>query len=187
MLIIGITGTLGAGKGTIVKFLVEKRGFMHYSVRDFLVEEIKKRGMPINRDSMVEVGNDLRKKNSPGYIAETLFERAKNSGKNCVIESLRTEGEVNSLRKKGKFYLFAVDANPKVRYERVSERKSSTDKISFQEFIDNEKREMTSKDPNKQNLSKCISMADYIFENNGTVEELHKKVEDVLNEIREKE
>jgi len=186
MLIIGITGTLGAGKGTIVKFLVEKKGFMHYSVREFLVEEIKKRQMPVNRDSMVVVANELREKNSPGYIAETLFERAKKSGKDCIIESLRAPGEISALRKKGKFYLFAVDADPKIRYERILERKSSTDKISFQEFIDNEKREMKNTDPNKQNLSKCISMADYVFENNGTFEEIYKKVGDVLDEIRTK-
>ena len=44
MIIIGITGTLGAGKGTIVDYLCKKRGFLHYSVREFLVEEIKNRG-----------------------------------------------------------------------------------------------------------------------------------------------
>ena len=40
MLIIGITGTLGAGKGTVVEYLVEKKGFDHYSVRAFLLKEI---------------------------------------------------------------------------------------------------------------------------------------------------
>ena len=35
MIIIGITGTIGAGKGTIVELLI-KKGFKHYSVRDFL-------------------------------------------------------------------------------------------------------------------------------------------------------
>ena len=33
MIIIGITGTLGAGKGTIVDYLVKQKGFVHYSVR----------------------------------------------------------------------------------------------------------------------------------------------------------
>ena len=38
MITIGITGTLGAGKGTIVDYLIEKRGFVHYSVRAFITE-----------------------------------------------------------------------------------------------------------------------------------------------------
>ena len=58
-MIIGITGTLGAGKGTIVECLLEK-GFKHYSVREFLVEEICKRGLEVNRNSMVLVANELR-------------------------------------------------------------------------------------------------------------------------------
>ena len=37
MIIIGITGTLGAGKGTIVAYLIETRQFMHYSVRRYLI------------------------------------------------------------------------------------------------------------------------------------------------------
>ena len=38
-MIIGITGTLGAGKGAVVEFLKQK-DFKHYSVRNFLIEEI---------------------------------------------------------------------------------------------------------------------------------------------------
>ena len=184
MLIIGIAGTFGAGKGTIAKFLVKKEGFKHYSVRAVLVEEIKRREMPVNRDTMAIVANDLREKNSPSYLAETLFEMAKKSGKDCVIESLRTPGEVSALRKKGEFYLFAVNAKPQIRYKRAFKRGTKTDSVSFKEFIEKEKKEMKSDDPNKQNLSKCISMADYVFENDGTFEELYKKVEDVLDEIR---
>ena len=33
-IIIGITGTLGAGKGTVVEYL-KKKSFKHYSVRSF--------------------------------------------------------------------------------------------------------------------------------------------------------
>ena len=41
-MIIGITGSLAAGKGTISDFLKGK-GFNYYSVRAFLIEEIRKR------------------------------------------------------------------------------------------------------------------------------------------------
>ena len=75
MLIIGITGTIGAGKGTVVKYLQQK-GFQHYSSRKFITQEIKRRGMPVNRDSMAVVANDLRATHSPSYIAESLYSEA---------------------------------------------------------------------------------------------------------------
>ena len=64
-----------------------------------MVQEIEKRGMPVNRDSMVIVANDLRSIHSPSYIAEQLYTQAKISGKDTVIESIRAVGEVEGLRK----------------------------------------------------------------------------------------
>ncbi len=186
MLIIGITGTIGAGKGTIVDFLVQKKGFIHFPVRAFLIEEIKKRNLEVNRDSMVEVANDLREKYSPSYIVDQLYERASNSNANCVIESIRTVGEVESLRSKGAFCLFSVDALPDLRYERIVKRASETDHISFETFLANEQREMNSDKPNEQNLKKCIEMADFRFSNNGTIQDLEQAVEAVLKEVNAK-
>jgi len=183
MLIIGITGTLGAGKGTIVEYLIQHKGFKHLSVRGYLTEEIEKLGLPLNRDSMVTVANSLRANNSPSFIIDQLYEQAIASGVNCVIESIRTPGEVTSLRVKGDFFLFAVDAQPRLRYERISIRNSETDHISFETFIMNEKREMDSDDPNHQNIRKCMEAADYLFNNEGTVSELEASVEKTLKDI----
>ena len=183
MIIIGITGTLGAGKGTIVDYLTTRKGFSHFSVRNFLIADINKRGMTVNRDSMTLVANELRAANSPSFITDQLFEMAKTTGGNCVIESIRTPGEIDSLHKKGRFYLFAVDAKTELRYNRIRQRASETDHIDFETFIANEKREMTTNDPNNQNLKKCIEMADFIFENNGTPTDLLEKVEKVLSKI----
>lgn len=184
MIIIGITGTLGAGKGTIVEYLTNNKGFKHFSARAFLIEEIEKRGLENNRDSMVLVANDLREKNSPSFVADELFKRALESGNNCVVESLRTSGEIESLRKKGNFTLLAVDADPKVRYERIIKRSSSTDNVSFEKFLADEQREMESTDPNKQNLKKCIEIADFVINNDGTLEELNSKLEEILKIIK---
>jgi dCMP deaminase len=164
-MIIGLTGTIGAGKGTIAEFLKEK-GFEQYSVRKFLKGEIKKRKLELNRSSMVDVANELREKNGESYIIEKLYSRAKKRRKNAVIESIRALGEVDFLRKKENFCLIAVDADVELRYKRVMERKSKTDKISFEKFLEDEKKEMFSIDPAKQSLSSCISLADYIFINN---------------------
>jgi dephospho-CoA kinase len=187
MLIIGITGTLGAGKGTIVEYLVDKKGFNHFSVREFITREIKKRGMPVNRDSMVVVANDLRRNNSPSFITDQLYLQAEQTGKDSVIESIRTPGEVDSLRDKASFVLFAVDAPPRERYRRISLRMSETDRVTYEEFLENEQREMHSTDPNKQNIARCVEMADHVINNNGTVDELHAQIEQVLQKIQKDE
>jgi dephospho-CoA kinase len=184
MIVIGITGTLGAGKGTIVEFLKEHYGFNHYSVRDYLIEDIKQRNMTINRDSMTIVANDLRANHSPSYITDQLYLKAISKNKNCIIESIRTPGEIISLKQKSSFYLFAVDADPKVRYERITLRKSDTDSIDFETFLANEAREMNTSDPNKQNLSKCIEMADFVFNNDGDIESLNNQVKEILTQIQ---
>jgi len=183
MVIIGITGTLGAGKGTLVDYLLRKEGFSHFSVRGFLQKEMLKRGMPNNRDSMTSLANELRAQNSPSYIIDQLFEEAKQSGQNCIIESIRTPGEVVSLREKAHFYLIAVDADPSVRYKRIKLRASETDHISYETFLANEAREMNNLDPNKQNLKKCIEMADYTLNNNGDMAQLEIQIKQLITKL----
>ena len=152
-------------------------------MRAFITEEIEKRGQEVNRDTLTAMGNELRAAHSPSYITDQLYERAKAEGKNAVIESVRTPGEIASLRQKGEFYLFAVDADRKIRYERIYLRGSETDHVSFETFVANEEREMTATDPNKQNLGECIKQADFVFMNDGTIAELHQQVEKVLTQL----
>ena len=45
---------------------------------------------------------------------------------------------------------------------------------------------MKSDDPNKNNLAAAIAAADYRIENNGTREELHARIDEVLADIRPK-
>ena len=183
MIVIGITGTLGAGKGTIVEFLIREKGFMHLSVRSFISAEIVRRGLSVNRDNMVIVANDLRACHSPSYIVDCLYDLAQNTGQNCIIESIRTPGEVESLRSKGNFTLFAVDADARARYQRIRQRQSETDAIDFETFLANEAREMSSSDPNHQNLRRCIEMADFVFNNDGSVCDLEQLVTRFIEKI----
>ena len=182
MKIIGITGTLGAGKGTIVDYLVQHYGFKHYSVRGYLTEEAKRRGLEINRDTFVEVANDLRATHSPSFITDELYKQAEADGANAIIESIRTPGEVESLRKNKHFLLFAVDADPKIRYERIVGRNSETDHVTFETFLENERREMSSTDPNHQNVGRCMELADRVFQNDGDFDDLYRQIEYALSE-----
>lgn len=177
MLIIGITGTLGAGKGTIVEYLVRKYNFKHYSVRNFLLQKIREQGLIENRDSMVVVANSLRQKYGSSYIVEQLFNEALKFDNPAIIESIRNVGEIEALNKLGNFVLIAVDANPQIRFERIKSRNSETDKINFEEFLSNELRELNSDDPNSQNISKCLDLAKVVFDNSKNLEHLYKQID----------
>lgn len=181
MRIVGITGTLGAGKGTVVDYLVQHCGFRHYSVRGYLREEAERRQLTnINRDTFTAIANELRALHSPSFIADELYRQAAANGQDAIIESIRTPGEVAALKAKGDFILLAVDADPKIRYERVVLRGSETDRISFENFLADEKREMSNQDPNKQNLAACIAQADFCLKNNGDYEALFAQIEDIF-------
>lgn len=183
MIIIGITGTLGAGKGTVVDYLVRERGYKHFSVRGYLVEIIRARDIAVNRDHMVEVANELRANHSPSFIVDELYIRANNAGSDSIIESIRTPGEIQSLRAKGQFILIAVDAEQEIRYRRISIRNSETDQITFERFQQDEMREMTAVDPNKQNLQKCIREADYLVNNDKTFMDLYTQIDQILTQL----
>ncbi|HEC93895.1 MAG TPA: hypothetical protein ENI56_00795, partial [Candidatus Kaiserbacteria bacterium] len=68
-IIIGISGTIGAGKGAIVGFLKRKYSFQHFSGRDFITRELDRRKLPPTRDNMKTVANELRARHTPSYIA----------------------------------------------------------------------------------------------------------------------
>ena len=179
-MIIGITGTNGAGKGTVVEYLVQKKGFAGYSVRTAITEEIIRRGLEVTRPNLNEVATDLREIHGPGYFSELFIKRAKDEDiENIVIESIRNPLEAEALKTQGGI-IFVVDADRKVRYERITERASETDKVSFEEFCAQEDREMNSEDPTnpaKMSINAVIKVADYKIENNRTLEELHAQID----------
>ncbi len=182
MIILGITGTNGAGKGAVVKYL-RKNGFIHYSVRDFLIEEIKKLDMDINRTSMRIVADGLREKHGPSYIIDQILERAVEINRNCVIESIRCPGEIDSLKKNENFFLFSIDAPRCIRYERIKKRKSSTDSVNLQEFTKQEEAEWDNNEPFKMNIPKCIELSDYKFINDKEFLNLHNQIDLALTKI----
>ena len=217
-LIIGITGTLGAGKGAVVDYLVGQHAFLHFSARAFLLDAVlarhhyrhrhlQQRGrvttpdsVAVDRAAISQVANELRAQHGPAYLAEQLlaqataalnnnYELASSAGGDAaqpggaIIESIRTTGEVDALRAAhpgNNFLLLALDAAPRLRYDRIVLRKSETDSVSFEAFLEDERREMDNREPHKQNLRECIRMADARLTNDGTLADLHAQVDEVL-------
>jgi dephospho-CoA kinase len=76
--------------------------------------------------------------------------------------------------------LIGVDADPKVRFERVISRNSITDHVDFEQFKHEEEKESNGEKDTQMNLPKVMSMADIVVDNSKTLgefeEEVRKKV-----------
>lgn len=186
-MIIGITGSFGAGKGVVVDYLVKQKGYTHYSVRNFIFEEAKRRGLDITkgREVTIPLGNELRATHGPAYLVETLYGQALERGGDAVIESLRAVAEVRRLKELGAFVL-GVDADERLRFERSIKRGSETDSVSFEQWQDQERRESNPNDPTKQDIFGALKESNAIVQNNGTVEELYAQVEKALQDAKSK-
>lgn len=179
-MMLGITGTIGAGKGTIATYLT-KKGFRHISVSAFLMDEAKRRRLTPTRVVCREIANEYRAKGSTSLIEAVLGEI--NSVKeNIVVESLHSVPEVLYIRNLGGKVL-SVDAPLSVRYERIQNRGEEKDAVSFDDFLKEQKRQMVSENQDENNLKETIATADFHIENAEISEGLFEQIDGILEHI----
>ena len=176
-MLIGITGTDGSGKGTVVEYLVKKKGFTHYSSREFILEHLTAAGLEATRNNLRITANQLRAEHGNDFVIRQAFERAERDGvTDAVIESVRALAEAEFLKANGGV-LLAVDAEQAIRFERVQGRRSTSDKVTFEEFQAHEELEKNDPDPNGMQKAKVMEMADHTITNDSTFDELRQQVD----------
>lgn len=182
-MLIGITGTDGSGKGTVVDHLVSKHGFVHYSARAIWIDILAERGMEPTRANMRLVANEMREKYGNDFLITYYLQRLEQEKpERAIIESIRALAEAESLKRAGGI-LLAIDADQKLRYERVQSRRSETDRVTFEEFAAHEELEANDPDPHGMQKRKVMEMADHTIFNDGTIEELVAQTEAFLATI----
>ncbi len=182
-MIIGVTGKYCSGKDTVAEYLMTK-GFYHLSLSDVIREEAKKRKLRPTRDNLIRIGNELRETFGHAVLAQKTIENMK-PDQNHVITSIRNPAEVLALQQRKDFVLINVDSPPKIRFSRMQERKREGDPDAYDTFLAREKEEQSA-DPTKQQLHKTVSMARVVINNSGTLGDLHKKTDTVLQDLAPK-
>jgi dephospho-CoA kinase len=172
--LIGLTGTNGAGKGEVARFL-QKKGFDYVSLSDVLREELKSRGLEASRDNLIACGNELREKFGPAELARRA---ALKISRPTVIDSIRNLREIDYLRQLGDFILVGVDAPVEIRFERVMRRGRNESVCSLADFIAKEELEKRNGETGQQ-LEACLQAADVLIINDSSLEELWQKLEEL--------
>lgn len=184
-LLIGLAGTLNAGKDSLGAILAEDYGFLHMSTSD-MIRLMKKREFGDSPEALL-LRNDpyinrLRAERGPGFLVQAVHDdwlksKEKYPG-GYVASAIRAVGEAEKVKELGGIIIF-VDADPMVRYERSQSRNRDANETgkTFEEFMATERSEIDvdQNDKSVQNLHAMKKMADVVITNNhGTVEEFQK-------------
>jgi dephospho-CoA kinase len=190
-IVVGITGTILAGKGTVVDILKSK-GFNHVSVRDLIKEELARQNMPVSRSNMQNLGNIMRRKHGLEYWMKIALNKYATDNTPLIIESLRNPAEITYLKNNSKFYLIGMDAPFEVRLERVKKRDLDMDKRDQDTFVFDDARDKGYNEPlNGQQVGMCLVQADFLIYNDEESDRLedskiYKEVMEIYDKIMKK-
>ena len=174
-MVVGLTGPNASGKGEAATFLAS-RGFSVRSLSDVVRDEATRRGLDHSRDNLIRVGVEMRTRHGPGALARRVLPRLKGR---AVVDSIRNPGEVAVLRKLPRFLLLGIDAPQALRFRRSLLRGRIGDGATLEEFARKEELE-NSKTRAGQQLLATLAQADIVIDNDGTIEDLRRKVREAL-------
>ena len=177
--IIAVVGMCGSGKSEITKFFTDK-GWSSIYFGGVTMEELKKRGMPVNEKNEKSVREELRKNFGPAAFAILLKDRilAEAEVNDTILDGLYSWQEYVYLKEAlgDGLTILAVVTNRQIRYDRLTGR---------------EIRPLTNESANARDIAEIenlykggpIAIADYYILNNGNMDELNKALEGFLADI----
>lgn len=175
-ILIGLLGTIGSGKTIVSDYLVERHGFFRVMMGDLVREKAKEEGLELTRENLQYTQKKYRGKFGQEYFIKENIKRLLDSTKKLLlIDGIRTPVDAKAA-KENDAVLILVDAPPKIRFERLKARKREGDAQTFIAFKKQEEREWK-----LFNLKESFKHVDYRIENTGTIQEMHKKIDNLLD------
>lgn len=183
-MILGLTGSMGAGKGEVVKIL-ERWGFKYITLSKMVRAEAQRLGIPEEREKLMAVGDQMRAQEGFGVLAKRALETIqKEGGDKWVVDGIRNPAEIDELRKSPDAHIVGLQANQDILVDRIIKRARPSDAKTPEDIIHRIKKEWGDGEPEGgQQVGKCMQKVDRIIVNEGTLEELEKKFEAVYNEL----
>ncbi len=178
--VIGLTGSIGAGKDVVSKYLVSKYGYIQITIGDVVREAMKKKGLEITRENSDAFSQEMRDKFGADYWIKQCVKKAKNYPKS-VIDGVRLPSDNDAIKSEfGKDYiLLKVDAEPMIRFQRLQSRGRSDLPKDLAHF---ESQERSQNQMFK--LDETFKAASAVIDNSTTLDNLYKNIDETLKRFK---
>jgi len=180
-IILGLVGQIASGKDTVADYLIKKYRAEKISFSQPFRDIMKRMQIPINRVNLSRLGNDLRRDFGKDILSKVIARDVLNSrAKIVILPNVRMEEDIIHLKKIPGFYLVAVEADARTRFERLRKRDQYEDDRTktWPEF------QRDAKLYTERHIRGIMEKAPYRLDNNGTFKDLHKQVEDLLIKLK---
>lgn len=179
MKVIGIIGPRIAGKETVAKYIAEKYNAAVHSHSEILDDILKLLELLLSRENEIRLVA-LRATFGDDVLINALNKRVRSEISGIVvITGIRFQNEFDNIRSYPQNEIISVDASLETRYIWQQNRgdKAGDIGMSFDDFTALDHR------VTEQNISKLMTTADYHIENDGTLEDLHAKIDEIMKNI----
>lgn len=180
-LIVGITGPMTSGKGAVRYFFIDK-GFKSIRHTKPLLDEAAKRKVDVkDKEKWINLATELRKEKGLDVLAK-LSEEQIEEDERYVVCPLRHPADIKYLKEKYDAIIIYVDAPFDTRYKRTLMKEFDAG-LTEEDFKrrDDEENSPTGPDAKyKININECKNLADEYIMNDGPINELYKKLEDIM-------
>lgn len=174
--IIAVIGMCGSGKSEAVKFF-SGHGYKRVYFGEVVMNEMKRLGLDVNEKNERETRENLRKEFGMGAMAVKSLPVIEEliTHNNVVIESLYSWEEFKILKDKfgDSFKLLTIYTTKALRYERLLKR-------PFRPLSAGESKSRDISEIEKLDKGGPIAYTDYLVINDGSLEEMNKKLEQYL-------
>lgn len=180
--ILAFVGMAGAGKSSAVDYLTE-RGFPRVYFGGVVLDEVAKRGLALTQENEQPIREELRAKEGKDFIVNRIIEQLHGlidaGQRRIVADGLYTWTEYKALKKAfpGELTVIAIVAPKSLRKQRMAKREHrplAPNQLDQRDWAEIE------------NLEKGgpIAAADYFIINDGSLDDLHQKIDAITEEAR---
>lgn len=179
-LVIAFVGPIASGKGHAVKYLQKNHHASIYRFSTMLRDIMQRVYIPETRENIVKLSSILRTNFGQDLLSKTMrTDVTKDVNKLIVIDGARRISDLDYLKEMPNFFLVKIDADVKIRWQRITARKENPDDKSktLAQFKNDEQSEI-------EKTSRALGkFADFTIDNNKSTKDLYKQLDDLINKI----